>query len=354
MDEGTSATFSASSLGWILEILLVILFLMVAQWGLQQFVKYLRRRILSTSQGWKEKIDLMIYPPLKAILWIIGTVYVLTIIALHFSWTAALPYLSALKNAAIVFCLAWFFLRWIKEVLQNYKKVDPGIAQILGKLLSFGIIMLAGLLLLQILGLNVMPLVAFGGVGAAALGFAAKDVISNFFGGFMVHITRPFTLGDLIILPERQIEGHVESIGWYLTAIRDKDKRPVYLPNAFFSTLLVINGSRMSHRRLEEKITLRYDDIAKIPQIVTQLKETLLTHPKIDRNLPVIVSFDEFKDYSLVIYIDTYTLTTRLDEFQALKQELLLKIYEIISAHSAAIPLPTTLIYQIKKEVSKE
>lgn len=331
---------------WVIEILVGIALLIIANYALKYFVRRLRRSSLSKHALWRDKIEKIIYLPIKCIFWVFGIVYVLNILGLRFGFISGMTYLMPFRNAAIVICLAWLLMRWKKEFQLTHKLIDPGMSHILGRLASFTIILLTVLLVLQILGLNIMPLIAFGGVGAAALGFAAKDVIANFCGGLMLHITRPFTLGDLIILPDRQIEGHVENIGWYFTSIRDKDKRPVYLPNAFFSTLMVVNASRMSHRHFLETLSIRYEDIDKAPQIAEAIKSYLTAHPAIDHNLPTIVTLDAFKDYSLHIKIDTYTLTTRLDEFYSLKQEILLHVYSIITQHGAEMPYPTAVYYQ--------
>ena len=201
------------------------------------------------------------------------------------------------------------------------------------------------MVVLRIFGLDIVPLVAFGGIGAAAVGFAGKDVIANFFGGFMLHITRPFTVGDCIVIPDRQLEGTVEEIGWYLTSVRDKEKRPVYLPNALFSTLLVINSSRMSHRRIEEKIGIRYEDSSKIPLIVAEIRTALRVNPAIDTALPIIVFFNAFNTSSLDIYIDVYAFATQLEEYLAVKEKVLLKIQEIVAVHGAEMPFPSLMIY---------
>ncbi len=342
--------FRSSS--WIVEILVAVALLFVVNYALKHFVKYLRRRSISTTRDWKEKIEQIIYPPVYVILWIIGLGYTFGIVGERFGWFPEPNYLVPARTALITLCFAWLLLRWKKELQLSYKNVDPGISQILGRLSTIFILFLAVLIVLEVLGLNIMPLVAFGGVGAAAIGFAGKDVIANFFGGFMLYLTRPFTVGDQILLPSQQIEGHVEFIGWYLTSIRDKDKRPVYLPNAFFSTLLVINVSRMSHRRLEQKIGIRYEDISKIEEIVDKIRDMLNGHPEIDNHLPVIVAFGAFNAYSLDISIDAHCLATRLEEFSRVKQEILLRIYEIIMASGAEIPCPTTNVILSKHSLS--
>jgi MscS family membrane protein len=254
--------------------------------------------------------------------------------------------------ALLVCCFAWILIRWKDRAQKHFlaKKhsentfLDPSFLLILGRVCTVGIIVIAALIALQLLGVNVVPLVAFGGIGAAALGFAAKDVIANFFGGLMLYITRPFFIGDYIILPEREIEGHVEEIGWYLTSVRDKEKRSVYLPNSTFSTTLVVNGSRISHRRITEKIGIRYEDFSKMQEIIHAIRQTIHAHPTCDQALPCLVFFDAFKEYFLDIYIDFYSTEINYETFLGIKQEILMRMYEVVTSHGAEIPFPTTRI----------
>lgn len=69
----------------------------------------------------------------------------------------------------------------------------------------------------------------------------------------MIYFDRPFKVGDWIRSPDRQIEGTVERIGWRMTIIRTFDKRPLYVPNSVFSSIVVENPSRMLNRRIYEK-----------------------------------------------------------------------------------------------------
>ncbi|MGE5196210.1 MAG: mechanosensitive ion channel family protein, partial [Anaerolineae bacterium] len=266
--------------GWIVEILFGIVALVAISYLFKRLPKFIKRRSLVTPHPFLEKIESISNYPLKLILWSIGVAFVIDVLAKHFNFEQVLDIVQRLRNATVVFSFAWLLFRW-KTEMQNavaFKMVhgkpviDPGIIQVLGRLFSIFIVFIAGVIVLQILGLNIIPLVAFGGVGAAALGFAGKDVIANFFGGLMLHITRPFAIGDLILLPDRNIEGQVEGIGWYLTSIRDKDKRSVYLPNAIFSTISVMNISRMTHRRIEERISLGYGDFAKVQTLVEEIR----------------------------------------------------------------------------------
>lgn len=337
---------------WFVEIIISLLVLFALNVVVKQAVAYFRRKAISTSHEWKSKIDQIVYLPFYCALWVMGAVFVLDVLSRRFGFSFFSEYLRPFRNAVVLGCAAWMVLRWIKEVQHSAivkahlgkRPIDPGMMSMVGKVSSFAVIIVTALIVLQMFGINILPLIAFGGIGAAAVGFAGKDVIANFFGGAMIHITRPFTIGDLILVPDRNLEGHVEEIGWYLTSVRDKDKRPVYLPNAIFSHTLVINSSRMSHRRIEENISISTDDYAKLKVIVEEIRKEIGAHPRIDTHLPVIVNFNRFSEYALEIYIDVYALATRMEEYLAVKEEILMAIQEILATHGAHMPLPTQAV----------
>lgn len=328
---------------WIVKILAVWALLIAAHYGIKCSLQGLRRRLLAKESGRKVAIDEILYLPLHIILWAIGVSYALEMVGHRFSlWVELTPFINV-RNAIIVMTLAWILLKWKKEVqnLLTAKAVDRQMVFLIGRMGSVVIFVIAGITVLQILGLDVMPLVAFGGIGAAAIGFASKDVIANFCGGIMISVTRPFTMGDWIILPDRGIEAIVEEIGWYMTAVRDKEKRPVYLPNAIFSQQLVINNSRRSHRRILEKITIRYDDFSKLQPLVEGMKRVIGEHPRIDRHQPILVCLNCFQESAIELQVDVYTLATGYQEFFSVKHEVLAKIYEVILAEGAQMPFRT-------------
>jgi len=201
------------------------------------------------------------------------------------------------------------------------------------------------LVVMQTLGYSVSGILAFGGIGGVAVGFAAKDLLANFFGGLMVYLDRPFAVGDWIRSPDRDIEGTVEEIGWRLTIIRTFDKRPLYLPNSTFTSIAVENPSRMSNRRIYETIGIRYDDLDKMSVIVEDVKKLLLAHPDIDTDQTMIVNFNRFSESSLDFFVYTFTRTINWVEFHEVKQDVLLKISEIIARHGAEIAYPTQTVH---------
>ena len=186
---------------------------------------------------------------------------------------------------------------------------------------------------------------AFGGIGGIAIGFAAKDLLANFFGALTIYLDRPFSEGDWIRSPDREIEGIIENIGWRLTVIRSFDKRPIYVPNSVFASIAVENASRMSHRRIYENIGLRYADINQMEAIVAAVTKMLRSHKEIDQTQTLIVNFTEFSSSSVDFMVYTFTKTTQWVRFHEIKQDVLLQIANIIDQHDAEMAFPSRSLY---------
>ena len=86
----------------------------------------------------------------------------------------------------------------------------------------------------------------------------------------------------------------MEDVGWRVTRIRTFDQRPLYVPNAVFSTVALENPSRMLNRRIYETIGIRYDDAGAMEQVVAEVKEMLVAHDDIDKGKTLMVNFVAF------------------------------------------------------------
>ena len=223
--------------------------------------------------------------------------------------------------------------------------MDPTTIKAVSKLFRAAVVITAILVIMQFLGYSISGLLAFGGIGGIAVGFAAKDLLANFFGGLMIYLDRPFSVGDWVRSPDKEIEGTVEDVGWRLTRIRTFDKRPLYIPNAVFANISVENPSRMTNRRIYESVGIRYDDIACMNPIVDQVTAMLRDHNEVDSDQVIIVNFDKFAPSSLDFFIYAYTNTTDWVKFHEVKQDVLLKVSEIIQANKAEIAFPTSTLH---------
>ncbi|MCH9610793.1 MAG: hypothetical protein S4CHLAM81_00880 [Chlamydiales bacterium] len=285
--------------------------------------------------------------PLSIIIWILGIGFAIQIIEAATN-ILVLSAILPLKKIAIVAAVAWFFLRAARNVELNFAKsdkVDRTTRDAIGKIARLSIFITALLVGMQSLGINTSGILAVGGMGTIAVGFASKDLLANFFGAIMVYWDRPFKVGDWIRSPDKNIEGTVEEIGWRLTRIRTFDKRPLYVPNSTFSTISVENPSRMSNRRIKEFIGVRYSDIKVLPQIVADIKQMLIDDERIDKKMTLIVNLNNFSPSSLDIMVYTFTKTTKWVLFHEIKQDVLLKIAEIIENHGAEIAFPTQTLH---------
>ena len=165
----------------------------------------------------------------------------------------------------------------------------------------------------------------------------------------MVYLDRPFSVGDWVRSNDRSIEGTVEYIGWRQTRIRTFAKRPIYVPNSVFSTIVVENPSRMSHRRIYETFGIRYDDVGALKNIVDAVKTMLQKHPEIDVRQTLIVNFNAFSESSVDFFVYTFTKTTNWVKYHEVKQDVLLKIADIVEQYGAEFAFPTSTLH-VRKE----
>ena len=337
---------------WIAEVFIIVLITALASWVLGLFVNRLRERAERTVNPWDDALVNSINPPGSILIWLLG-LSVAAARAGAATDTEVLTWLAGKPRAiGFVVVITWFALRFAKEVEQNLadprfmrKPIDATTVRAIGKLVRASVMVTAAMVIMQRLGYSVSGVLAMGGIGGLAIGFAAKDLLANFFGGLMIYLDRPFAVGDWVRSPDRDIEGTVEDIGWRLTRIRTFDKRPLYIPNGVFTQISVENPSRMLNRRIYETVGIRYDDAALMAPIVKDVKAMLQHHPEIDANQTLIVNFNSFAPSSLDFFIYTFTKTTDWVRYHEIKQDVLLKILQIIESHGASCAFPTSTLH---------
>ncbi len=341
---------------WIAEIAIFLCVLWALNFLLKMALVRVKKKAHLKETDWRTHLENAAAMPARALLWVFLIAFLIDVAARQLDLQHSFAWVFSLRNVGIVFLLAWFLLRWKRiffnaiaaQRVKGKPSFDPVSMEVVGKFYTFGVLFVSLLVILQIFGLDIIPLITFGGIGAAALGFASKDVVASFFGGLMLTVTRPFTVGDLIELPERKISGHIEDIGWYFTSLRDLQKQPIYIPNSAFSKEILVNLSRITHRKIDESIHLRFADASKVEPIVETIRELLAQHPEIDDQQPVHVYLAALTPYALELEIRAYTLTTRYEEFMEIKQKILLEIYHLIHKSGASIALPS-LSFELKR-----
>lgn len=339
---------------WILVIFLVVLAALLLDFLQRRLSKRLRAVVKETANTWDDAVFGAAVRPVSLVIWVLGISIAAGMMPMFdVSSELGREWLNIGRELGILCAIAWFLYGFVKNVENNViqrshdgkSKADHTTVRALGRVFRVTVLVTASLAALDTLNFNIAGLLAAGGIGGLAIGLAAKDLLANFFGGVTVFIDRPFSIGDWILMKDQGIEGVVEDIGWRQTIIRKFDKRPVYVPNSYFTTAAVENPSRMTHRRIYETVGLRYDDIAVVDAITREVREMLLEHPEIDKGQTLMVNFNAFADSSLDFFIYCLTHTTVWTKYHEIKQDVLLKTSEIIERNGASIAFPTRTLH---------
>ena len=355
MDNPEIVTGYLSAVGldsWVVQVFVVVFITLLVNFILKRVFGKIENALMKTPTVWDQSLFSALRKPIRALIWVVGLAFAIEIIQ-NEAGAAIFGAVQPIRDVAVVAIIAWFLTRFVRNAEANIisdkerkgEPFDRTTIDAIAKLLRLSVIITAALVALQTLGFSISGVLAFGGIGGIAVGFAAKDLLANFFGGLMIYLDRPFAVGDWIRSPDREIEGTVEQIGWRLTMIRTFDQRPLYVPNAAFTNISVQNPSRMSNREIYEKIGIRYEDADKMDAIVTDVKKMLDEHPEIEDKKICMVAFNTFAASSLDFFIYCYTKTTRWAFFHEVKQDVLLKILEVVQRHGAQVAFPTSTVH---------
>lgn len=337
---------------WVIQVFLVVFIALMFDFVQRKMLARLHLKLSRTKTPWDDAIVGALQRPVTLLIWVVGLTFAADIVR-NETGAPIFQAVGPIRDVGVIGAIGWFLVRLTHNAQQNFiakgmassEPYDRTTVDAISKLVRLSILITATLVALQTLGFSVSGVLAFGGIGGIAVGFAAKDLLANFFGGLMIYLDRPFAVGDWIRSPDREIEGTVEAIGWRLTCIRTFDKRPLYVPNGVFTSITVENPSRMSHRRIYETIGIRYEDADKMDAIVAEVKAMLQAHPDIDGSQTLMVNFNKFAASSLDFFVYTFTHTTVWTDFHVIKQDVLLKIFDIIAKQGADIAFPTSTLH---------
>ncbi|RDE24134.1 mechanosensitive ion channel family protein [Motiliproteus coralliicola] len=343
---------------WIIEVFIVVFITLLASFFLSRLFARLAAKLEQTRNIWDDVLLNAVRRPATFMIWVVGLGWAAQIIDER-TQTSLLVMLEPAQDVIVIALLAWFMLRLVRgfeegliDPERSKKPMDQTTAHAVSKLLRASVIITAVLVVLQSLGYSISGVLAFGGIGGIAVGFAAKDLLANFFGGLMIYLDRPFAVGDWVRSPDQEIEGTVEYIGWRQTRIRTFDKRPLYVPNSTFASISVENPSRMTNRRIYETIGIRYDDAAQVKQVVDAVRQMLREHPDIDTRQTLIVNLNAFAPSSLDFFIYCFTKTTDWVQYHGIKEDVMLRIIELVEQHRAEMAYPTQTLHLVSPQMA--
>ena len=250
-----------------------------------------------------------------------------------------------------VIAFSWLLWRFLREVMRSVRqrallsgRTGTGSLMLLGeRVLKAAIFVLAIFLVLGTLGFNLTTPLAGLGIGGIAVAFAAQKTLENLFGGVSILGDEVISIGDVCRFGDRT--GTVEDISLRSTRIRTPDRTELFIPNGSLATMNVENLSRRDKILFNTKLGLRCETSPdQMRYVLVQIRRLLYEHPKVEtegaRNR--FIAFDES---SLTMEIFCYVLTRDFNEFLAIREDLLLRIMDILAAAGTGLAFPSQTVY---------
>lgn len=268
--------------------------------------------------------------------------------------SAAMDNITALFRSAVIILLSSGFYNLVGGPAVTEMgvrlEIEKTVVGFVTKVFRFVIIALTITIIAQEWNYDVSGFIAGLGLGGLAFALAAQDVAKNMFGGIIILLDKPFAVGDWIMSPS--VEGTVEEMSFRSTKVRTFPNALVTVPNSVVTNEAITNWTRMRKRQITFRLGVTYTTPRKkLQTCVTRIKELLLNHPEVHPDT-IFVSFDQFNDSSLDIFLYFFTNTTVWGEFLKVKEDVNFKIMEILEEEGVSVAFPSRSIYfenQLKK-----
>jgi MscS family membrane protein len=195
----------------------------------------------------------------------------------------------------------------------------------------------------QVLGLPLYSVVAGLGIGGLAVALAIRPTLENLIGGVVLYLDQPVRVGDFCNFGDKT--GTVEAIGMRSTKLRALDRTLITVPNAALADMQLINWAKCDRMLINATIGLRYEtEDDQLRYVLVKLREMLHGHPKIHSET-VRVRFAGFGQSSLDIGVRIYVLTQDFNEFHAIREDVLLRMSEIVKESGSSFAFPSQTLY---------
>lgn len=314
----------------------------------QFFVRVLQPIANRTQSDFDDRAFQAVRKPAEFLAVIAGLSIVFTLLhlpaELQSMTTAGIKFLIAFDIAwalyNLVDVLDALMLKWASRTETD---LDDHLLPFIRKSLRIFIVVMAIVMVVQNLGYSISGLLASLGIGGLAIALAAKDALSNIFGSIMILLDRPFAIGDWVQTGD--LEGTIEEVGFRSTKIRTFAKTQITVPNSVLMNMPINNYSRMPKRRIKMNIGVTYATSPdQMRKAVADIRQMLREHPAIDQDF-FLVNFTDFGASSLDIMIYCFTSSTVWQEYLDARQDVCLKIMDILEGMGLEIAFPSRTVY---------
>lgn len=227
-----------------------------------------------------------------------------------------------------------FLLKLIKKSLDR-SKVEAGVVTFLCSLVKYSLYFVLAMIILAQFGVTTSSVVAVLGSAGLTLGLALQGSLSNFAGGVLILLLKPFVVGDYIIDGATGQEGTVSSITIFYTKLHTVDNRMILIPNGTLSNSSITNVTHMEKRRIDLLIGVSYEaNLAKTKQV---LLDVVKSEDKILPGEPVDVYVSELADSSVQMGVRAWVKT---EDYWPIRWKMTEDIKNALDANGISIPYP--------------
>lgn len=227
-----------------------------------------------------------------------------------------------------------FLLKLIRKSLDR-SKVEAGVVTFLCSLVKYSLYFVLAMIILAQFGVTTSSVVAVLGSAGLTLGLALQGSLSNFAGGVLILLLKPFVVGDYIIDGVTGQEGTVSSITIFYTKLLTIDNRLILIPNGTMSNSSITNVTHMEKRRIDLLIGVSYEaNLAKTKQV---LLDVVKSEDKILPGEPVDVYVSELADSSVQMGVRAWVKT---EDYWPIRWKMTEDIKNALDANGISIPYP--------------
>ena len=245
--------------------------------------------------------------------------------------------------ALIVFFVGRLVIKWIRKIVRrSFERsgADKGVEQFVDSLLKYGLYALLIFTLISGLGFDTTSVAALVASSGVAIGLALQGSLSNFAGGVLILLLKPFAVGDYIIEDTNGKEGTVKEIQIFYTKLTTIDNKTIVIPNGMLTNNSITNASAKDERRLDLRVGISYDaDIKKVKSVI---ENVLVKDASIIKNEQILVFVDDLADSAVVFGVRAWV---KNEEYWDTRWRMLEKIKLALDENEIEIPYPQMTVH---------
>lgn len=245
--------------------------------------------------------------------------------------------------ALVAFFVGRLVIRWIRKIVRrSFERsgADKGVEQFVDSLLKYGLYALLVFSLISSLGFDTTSVAAVLASGGVAIGLALQGSLSNFAGGVLILLLKPFVVGDYIIEDSNGKEGTVKEIQIFYTKLSTIDNKTIVIPNGMLTNNSITNATAKDERQLDLRVGISYN--ADIRQAKSVIENLLIKDECIIKNEQINVFIHELADSAVVLGIRAWV---KNEEYWETRWRLLEEIKILLDENGIEIPYPQMAVH---------